>query len=447
MPALAFGLSSYERGEGDLPGLPVVNMYAEETASEGTVLQSRPALIDRERNMGTGPIRQLYSRDGVVGGRLFGVSANSFFDEIAEVGVINGTGPVSIAGNETGLMTCAGGDLFTYDGVTFAQVPLPDDFQAVKVVEGSSRFIVIRKDSGVFYFSPALERTFDGLDFATAESESDQLLDAVFIDDILVLFGRETVEFWPNTTDNDLPFQPLEGRVLERGIKATGCATTFGSSFAWVTDANTVCIGDENTVISNPGIHERIGDSTEVRLFTFFIDGAEFLALRLDDETQCYNSRTGAWSKFESVEDGNWAALCHAKGVFGADDGKTLVFGEGQEELGGPMERRFTAGFPINGDPVDVTNFRVRVNPGQTSFLEGQYADPVIEMRVSRDAGQTWGLWKQTSLGRQGEYSKRIEWRALGQASYPGFLAQVRVSDPVPLRVSGVFINEGSGGR
>ncbi len=447
MPAIQFGLSSYERGEGDLPGLPVINMYAEDTASEGTVLQSRPALIDRERNMGTGPIRQLYSRDGVVGGRLFGVSANSFFDEIAEVGVINGTGPVSIAGNETGMMVCAGGDLFTYDGVTFAQVPLPDNFQAVKVVEGSSRFVVIRANSGQFYFSPPLERTFDGLDFATAEAESDQLLDALFMDDILLLFGRETVEFWPNTTDDNLPFQPLEGRVLERGIKATGCATVFGSSFAWVTDKNAVCVGDENTVISNPGIHERIAESVHVSLFTFFIDGAEFLALRLDNETQCYNGRTGAWSRFQSVEDGNWAALCSAKDVFGADDGKTLVFGDGQMELGGPMERRFTAGFPINGDPVDVSNLRVRVNPGQTDFLEGEYSDPVIEARISRDAGQTWGLWKQTSLGRQGEYSKRVEWRALGLASYPGFLAEVRVTDPVPFRCSGVFINEGSGGR
>jgi hypothetical protein len=111
------------------------------------------------------------------------------------------------------------------------------------------------------------------------------------------------------------------------------------------------------------------------------------------------------------------------------------------------MERRWVGGFPINGEPVGVSNLRIRCNPGQTDFLEGDYANPTIEVRLSRDAGQTWGLWKQTSLGRQGEYSKRIEWRALGLASYPGFLAEFRLTDPVPLRVSGVFINEPSGGR
>lgn len=446
MPALDFGRSSYERGEGDLPGLPVVNMYVERSDSEGLILQSRPPLVDRAADMGTGPIRALFKRDGVVGGRLLGVSGNSFFDVSSEVGVINGDGPVSIDGNEIAAMVCAGSDLFSYDGMTFAQVPLPDSFQALKVIEGAARFIVVRKGSGKFYFTPPLERTVAALDFATAESAADQLLDALFLDDILILFGKETVEFWPNTGDNNLPFQPLEGQVIERGIRATGCATEFNGTFAWVTDQNTVCVQNENNIISNPGLNERIADSTECSLFRFFIDGAEFLALRLDDETQCYNARTGAWSKFVS-ELGQWNARCHAQGVFGADDGKTLAFGEGYEELGNSMERRFVAGYPINGGGLDVSNIRLRVNPGQTTFLTGQYADPVIEMRLSRDVGQTWGPFKQTSLGRQGEYSKRIEWRALGLASYPGLLAEFRLTDPVALRVSGVFINEEFGGR
>jgi hypothetical protein len=447
MPAIQYGLSSYERAEGDLPGLPVVNMYVEETASEGVVLQSRRGMADRLADMGTGPIMTLYKRDGVVGGRLLGISDGELFDEVTAKGGVPGGGPASIAGNETGVMACAGAGLYTYDGVTFGQVTLPDNFNAIKVAEGASRFVVIRENSGRFYFTPPLNRTFDNIDFSTAESESDQLLDALFMDDILILFGRETVEFWPNTTDNNLPFQALEGRVFERGIKATGCATQLGGSFAWVTDVNTVCIDTENNIVSNPGIHERIAASTLVRLFNFFIDGAEFLALRLDDETQVYNTRTGTWSRFESVEAGNWLANCHAGGVFGSENGHTLEFGDEYTEMGDALERRFRAGFPLNGGAVNISNVRLRVNPGQTSFLEGEYANPIVEMRLSPNVGQTWGLWKQTNLGVQGEYRKRIEWRALGVASAPGFVAEFRVSDPVPFRVSGVFVNEPYGGR
>lgn len=446
MPALQFGLSSYERADGDLPGLPVVNMYAEETASEGVVLQSRPPLVDRSADMGAGPVRALFKRDGVISGDLIGVSGGNIYRGTTSLGTLTGSGPVSVAGNETGILIAAGGAIRAYNGTTLSTVSFPDSANVIKVVEGASRFVAIRADSGRFYFTPPLAQTFDPLDFATAESESDQLLDALFIDDILILFGRETVEFWPNTNDNNLPFQPLEGRVLERGIRATGCATTFGPAFAWITDQNTVCLQDENTVISNPGLQERLATSATASLFTFFIDGTEFLALRMDTETQVYNQRTGTWSQFETFG-GNWAATCHAAGVFGSEDGKTLAFGTGHVELGGVLERRFRGGLPINGGGVPVFNMRLRVNPGQTPFLSGDYADPVIEMRLSPDAGQTWGLWKPTQLGAQGQYRKRVEWRALGLASAPAFLAEIRLSDPVPLRVSGLFINEPFGGR
>lgn len=449
MPALQFGLSSYERAEGDLPGLPVVNMYAEETASEGVVLQSRRGLTDRAADMGAGPVKALFKRDGVVSGSLFGVSGTSLYQGTTSRGTVTGTGHVSIDGNETGIMVCAGADLHTYDGTTFATVTLPDGsaFDAIKVVTGASRFVVLRAGTGAFYFTPPLLRTFDALDFATAESKADQLLDALFIDDILILFGKETVEFWPNTTDNNLPFQALEGRVIERGIRATGCATLVGSGFAWITDQNTICIQDENNIISNPGIQERLAASTTASLFNFFIDGTEFLACRMDTETQVYNTRAGTWSEFATAGLTNWAATCHAAGVFGASDGKTLAFGTDYTELGGVLERRFRGGLPINGGGVPVYNLRLRTNPGQTSFLTGDYADPIIEMRLTRDYGQTWGVWKGTQLGLQGEYRKRVEWRALGLASDPAFLAEFRLSDPVPLRVASVLINEPWGGR
>jgi hypothetical protein len=147
------------------------------------------------------------------------------------------------------------------------------------------------------------------------------------------------------------------------------------------------------------------------------------------------------------VEAGNWLANCHAGGVFGSENGHTLEFGDEYTEMGDALERRFRAGFPLNGGAVNISNVRLRVNPGQTSFLEGEYANPIVEMRLSPNVGQTWGLWKQTNLGVQGEYRKRIEWRALGVASAPGFVAEFRVSDPVPFRVSGVFVNEPYGGR
>jgi len=52
-------------------------------------------------------------RNGVLGGDLFGVSGTTLYRGTTAVGTVTGDGPVSIAGNETGIMVCAGDDLHT----------------------------------------------------------------------------------------------------------------------------------------------------------------------------------------------------------------------------------------------------------------------------------------------------------------------------------------------
>ena len=133
--------------------------------------------------------------------------------------------------------------------------------------------------------------------------------------------------------------------------------------------------------------------------------------------------------------------------MFGSDNGKTLAWSADHVELGGTLERRFRFGFPLDNGGVIVSNLNIRCVPGNTPFLTGAYTDPAIEVRLSRNGGRTWGGWKQRTLGEQGQYRKRVQWRGLGQAARPGFLGEVRVSDPVPFRASGVTINEPYGGR
>lgn len=453
MIPLTFGLSSYERAEGNLPEMPVVNMYAEEAPTEnmGVVLQSRQGLVDRAANMGTGPVEALFKADGVLSGALYGVSDGTLYEATTSKGTIAGSGPVSIAGNELGLMITAGTTLYYYNGTTLATVTFPDSANVVKVISGASRFIALRENSGKFYWTDSLEADVEALDFATAETKADRVLDALFIDDVLLLFGAETIEFWPNTTSATTPFVPLEGRVIERGIKATGCATAFGPTFAWVTNENEVCVGSEENVISNPGLQVRIGNSTDVRLFTFFFEGYEFLALRLDTETQVYNRRSGLWSEFTSYGASNFGVQCYADDVFGsATDGKTFAWSGNYTDgtaTSGLLERRFRAGTRSEALEV-VSNIVLHCNVGQTPDLTGTYANPVVELRTSLDEGQTWGEWKPVSLGVQGDYDAVAMWRALGRRKrHKGWLCEIRTTAPVPFRASAVVANEPYGGR
>lgn len=450
MADIEFATSSYERGRGGLPPLSVANMVLEQAPTEktGKALQSRMAIVDRAADMGAGPVEALFQKDGVQAGDLFGVSNGALYRGTTSLGAVPGAGPVSIAGNEGGVMAAAGSTLRYYNGTTLADVAFPDSAPAAKVIAGAGRFIVLRADTGRFYWTPILASTVDPLDFATAENQPDNLRDALFIDDILLLFGAETVEFWPNTGDGELPFQPLEGRVIEKGIRATGCAAAIGSTFAWVTHENQVCLTDENNIISNNGLQERIEASATVRLFPFVMGGNEYLCLQLDSETQVYQPRTGQWGEWKSYGHDRWVAGCFSGGVMGSNiDGRTLEFGAGHVDLGGPMERLWSAGMPIDGGAMRVSNMVARVNVGQTPFLTGDYVEPVIEMRASRDGGKTWGEWRSKSLGAQGKYRQEVKWRGLGLASRPSLLVQFRVTDPVDIRVSGVLVNEPGGGR
>jgi hypothetical protein len=451
-----FGLSSYQRGPGDLPELPVINCYAEEAPTEEgrVVLQSRPGLSDRSANMGQGPVKQLFTQDGVLSGALFGVSNGTLYEATTSLGVIAGSGFVSMAGNEIGLMVTAGSSLYYWNGTVLATVSFPDSASVSHVFTGGSRFWAIRADTGKLYWTDSLEADVEALDFATAESLPDKLLQGLWIDGQPILFGAESVEFWQQTGSSTLPITPLKHLVWEVGIKATGCAVNIMDTFACVTSENNVVLQSEKNIISNAGLQARIEASTNVSLFTFLLDGVEFLALRLDAETQVFNPRTGMWSEFESYGETNWVPQCFASGVFGSSlDGKTLEWGTAHADIvtagnpSGVLERRFRGGFAINGGGINIANVQLRCNVGQTPYLTGDYTEPTVEMRLSRDAGQTWGNWRGVSLGSQGSYRTKVQWRACGMASQPAFLAEFRVTDPIDVRFSDVLVNEAWGGR
>lgn len=450
MPSIPYGTSSYQRARGDLPTLPVVNMIAEEAPTEqkGLVLQSRPGMEDAGVTMGLGPVKALFRRDGVLGGALYGVSGFGLYRGADYLGEIDGFGAATLAGYETTLFAAMGGRLWSWDGSALAVVPFPDNAFVTSITVGASRLVALRADTGQFYWSDPLSSTIGALSFATAENQPDRLLDLLFLDDALILFGAETVEFWPNTGDPELPFQPLEGRVISKGIRATGCATLYNSAFAWVTNENNVCVSSEENVISNPGLQARIEASVSCALFAFLIEGVEYLALRLDDETQVFSSRSGRWSEFQTKNAGNWLPRCTGGGLFGsAQDGKLIRWGKGHLDMGGVMERRFRAGYPINSGSMPVANVILRCNVGGTPFLSGEWQEPVVEMRTSRDVGKTFGNWRKASLGEQGKYRTKVKWNACGMAAQPGFIAEFRVTDPIDFRVSDVLINEAWGGR
>lgn len=451
MPELTYGVSSFERRRGDLPSLPVVNMLAENIPNEpGITLQSRPGLVYSAITLGPNSVDGLFLEDGVLGGGLFGVSGGSLYSSNVALGAINGTGPISFGGWETNVFVNAGQSIWNYDGSTLSQITFPDGANVSKILVAGSRIVALRSGTAQFYWSDVLSTNIDSLSFATAENSADLLLDMVFVGDRLMLFGKETVETWPITGDNDLPFAPLVGTVFPVGIKTTGCATEFARTFAWITNHNEVCVQDPDNIISEPELQIRIQKSSSTSLWTFYVDNNEYLAVSIDNETWVYGARSQVWSVLESYNQPNWLGQCYAGGYFGLRNAGTLAQWSDNDsylDLGGIMRRQFSGWAPITAGSLVVSNIILRTNPGTTPFLSGDYASPVVELRTSDDGGREWLPWISNTLGEQGLYRTKTIWSSLGQFGYPGLLVQIRCTDPVPFRISGLAYNEPFGGK
>lgn len=443
-----YGISHFERDRGSFPALPLINLVTEsETSEELPSLLSRPGLQLQGDTLGVGPVTALFQSDGALSGQRFGISNNKAYSNETELGDVDGTGYANIAGHDQFVFFNQGASVYSYDGGTYAAVSFPDGADVRAISVGASRLLCVRKETGTFYWSDVLSDVIDPLSFATAENSPDKLQDLIYFGDRLILFGSDTIEFWAPSGDLDAPFLPTIGMVYARGIRNTGACTVFNSTIAWVTDLNQICIENPDQVISNPDLCSKIRDSETCKLWTFVIDGMEFLCVRLDNHSYVYNSKTRLWSEFISYGHDNWICQCGTQEVFGSS-----VAGDIYEwnytdysDFGDELERRFRAWAPLLDGNVPLYSVHLRAAPGLTSYLVGDNADPMVELRLSGDGGFTWGSWFSRTLGQSGQYRKTVRWNSLGSYAYPGVLLEFRVTAPVPFRMSGLYGNQGGG--
>jgi hypothetical protein len=184
-------------------------------------------------------------------------------------------------------------------------------------------------------------------------------------------------------------------------------------------------------------------------MFTHWRDGHEFVAVRLDGTTGStyeYDCATQEWHE-NQTSGGNWIV------AYAAMQGKTAYLGhatagqlmgwDGWDDMGAALERRLTFAQQMD-QPASISSLKLWCNVGQTDDLT---LDPTVELRLSNDAGQTWSDWDGDALGGTGDYRQVPEWRALGMFDFPGIMGEVRVTDPVPFRLSAIKINDPGGGR
>lgn len=466
MPSLTYGIGAYLRGTGSLPPLECINLFVEKakTSENEICLQARPGLEEVATN-GTGPINAIYARPVI--GDYYTVSGSTLYLNTTSLGTMASMGslPISIAGTTSEILIASGGTLYSYNGTnlaaTFIGIGNATD-SVVAITNIGSMFVAVESDSARFYWSTPLDgRSWDALNFATAEREPDTLVDIAALNDNLILYGQSTVEVWAHTGDANLPFSRNEGMGSQsKGILTTGCkAEADNTLFHIGSDCCVYRFGEAFERVSDHWLEEKILASartsiTSVSMFTFRFEGHEFVCVRTGTQTFAYDAATGEWCELQT-NGGQFAGKCAAmvgyRAYFGnGTDGKIMKFA-GWDDLGDPLTAEFTAGVPLE-KPVAIDNIWLWMDSGASTVLSGTGSDPKVEIAMSRDGGMTWSDFNDAgignaALGGAGQYRIIPEWRRLGMFDPPGAMFKFRVTDPVERRVSAVKFNAPVFGR
>lgn len=444
-----YGIQTYRRA--DLPRIRLTNLYAEKTPTSRTqtALLARPAL-ETYADIGTGPIRGVFGQPGALDGVLFAVSGTELYAGNSALGTISGTARVSMASSSDQLLIANDAALYLTDGVTLVTVVFPDDAGASSVAYINGYFLAARTGSQRFYWSAVLDgASWDALDYASAERAPDNIVAIWVVSDQIWIFGQITTEVWVTTGDGDAPFQRVDGRLYDQGCLARDTIAKLDNSIFWVGHDFKVYRGDSQPLrVSDNGIEEAVQatDPNDLRAWAFPWQGNLFYVLRTAYGTFAYNVATQQWSEFASYGRDAWRAHIGAfvNGVVIAGDDEAgrlwqlsnTLLTDGDD----PIERRFTVLLP---DAMPVDNIVLDASSGAAEIN----LEPIVELRVSRDSGNTFSPARQASCGQQGQYRKRIAWRRVGFLDGDGAVLDIRMTDPTVWRVSSVGVNEPLAGR
>jgi len=321
------------------------------------------------------------------------------------------------------------------------------------------RFLVNKPATGEFYISASYDGTsWDALEFATAESFSDDLVRVYVEQGEVILFGETSMEAWSNIGALDFPYARIDGSTVEWGLAARWSVASFGNTIAWLAKNRTGQVqvvrlnGYVPQVISNPefdGIINGYNSVSGTTGHTFTAAGHTFYVLNFPDPqvTWAFDLQSGLWSKFE------YAALGarHRAEISEQFINKTIVSDYDNGNLysvdaelytdnGVGFARQLQSRHIFNEEFITVGRLWVDMQTG-VGMQTGNSSDPQLMLQVSKDGGSTWGPERWADMGKIGVRGTRAVWRRLGRAYEWTF--RIRNADDVKFALAGAWVDAG----
>jgi hypothetical protein len=449
-PIPLFGLANFGKSR-NVSSQERTNLYAEvhqDNEKGQLTFYPAPGLVT-DINFGAYPSRGAYKK----GDFRYLVNRNALWKvandgSMSNVGtLLTSAGRVDITDNGTQIIIVDGANGYTYNTstLTFAQITDPDWPGADTVTFLNGYFIVTKPDTGQFYISGIYDgTTWSALDFATAESNPDNLVRVIADNGQIVLFGPETTEFWSDSGALDFPFARVGAAAIEWGLAARWSLCKFMDSLIFLRKnrlgAVQVCVlsGYNAQPVSNPEIdcimsqYDSVSNATG---FAYMISGHPFYSISFPsaNETWVYDGLSKEWHKAESSGGRHRGEIqlnfLDRSYVTDYENGKLYRLDESVfTDDGQPIARELITRHQSTGNFSFLSKLWVEMEAG-VGLLTGQGSDPQVMMQYSKDGGHTWSNEVWESFGQIGEYGVRATFGPFGRAR--DWVFRFRVTDPV----------------
>jgi len=396
--------------------------------------------------------RGLHVMDGVpyvvVGQKLWAIAPDF---SVSLCGTILGNGSLSITDNGDQLLILEpGGHAYIYEKNATTLTEITDsDFRAngnpqiAIFIDGyfccttdSKQFIVSDLNNGLVW---------NALDVGSAESDPDIAVAPAKVGNRLFIFGGETAEEFQNIGGASFPFQRT-GFILPKGLFAKFALVEAQGSLVWIgggkneSAAIWALSGNSYEKVSTGPIDELLKSLTIDELQSIYAwyysdKGAFFCGFALPKTTIVYDLSTKRWHERKSYVSGQLTA--YRVSGFAKAYNKTIcadtidgrigeILDSELQEYGQTIIRRFTCQpFYNQGKSIFIPSIELLMETGVGNSL---CEEPVIEMEVSKN-GKTWSQPRRRSVGKVGDYKRRVMWTRNGRFSNFGLL-RFTFSDP-----------------
>ncbi len=363
----------------------------------------------------------------VMGTKLVSISANRAVTEIGDVGA---GGRVSFTYGFEYLAVASGGNLWLYDGETLAQNTDPDLGTVIDVVWVDGYYMTT---DGEFLVVTELVNPFEvnPLKYGSSEADPDPVLALHTLRNEVYALNRHTIEVFSNTGGENFPFQRISGAQIEKGTVGTHANCRFMDRIAFIggniNEAPSVWLGANGNAekVATREIDEILETYTEAELSQAFIEdrtyrGHMHLIIHLPRHTLVFDASATA-----ATGQPVWVNLSSDIFCSGPWKAQSAVWCYDQWNVAHPDNEKFGAlDASISTHWGDVVgwqfNTSIIYNEGQGVIfhelelvgITGNVAfgiNPTVWTQYSLD-GANWSAERPITVGRTGEFTKRMVW-------------------------------------